>query len=119
MDFGQSNNTFYGSLAFLNITFTLLPGGKSTGPGEFTFFYIAPLKSLNLVLIPGAKLDGHRSTWTEFTAETKVSSPSKTSTTGSATPMSSTTIFFKRATLVTSMDQETVTTETLNTSMSK
>ena len=74
---------------------------------------------MNLGLIPGAKLDGHRSTWTEFTAETKVSSPSKTSATGLATPMSSTTIFFNRATLMTSMDQEAVTTETLNTSMSK
>ena len=28
------------------------------------FFYISPLKSLNLVLIPGAKLDGHWGTWT-------------------------------------------------------
>ena len=28
------------------------------------FAYIAPLKSLNLVLNPGAKLDGHRGTWT-------------------------------------------------------
>ena len=28
------------------------------------FFYVSPLKSLNLVLIPGADLDGHRGTWT-------------------------------------------------------
>ena len=52
------------SLHFLNITFAELPSGESTNPGEFNFFYISPLKSLNLVLIPGAKLDGHRGTWT-------------------------------------------------------
>ena len=45
-------------------TFARLPGGKLTGPGEFKFFYASPLNSLNLVLIPGAKLDGHRGTWT-------------------------------------------------------
>ena len=28
------------------------------------FFYISPLKFLDLVLIPGVKLDGHRGTWT-------------------------------------------------------
>ena len=28
------------------------------------YFYISPLKSLNLVLIHGAKLDRHRGTWT-------------------------------------------------------
>ena len=34
-------------------------------PLDFFFFYcISPLKYLNLVLIPGAKLDGHRGTWT-------------------------------------------------------
>ena len=41
-----------------------LPGRKSTFPSEFNFSYISPLNSLNLVLIPGAKLDGHRGTWT-------------------------------------------------------
>ena len=34
-------------------------------PVNLVFFYIALLKSLNLVLIPGAKLYGHRGTWTE------------------------------------------------------
>ena len=53
------------SQQFLNITFAQLPGGKSTSPGEFNFFYISPLKSLNLVLIPGAKLDGHLDTQAE------------------------------------------------------
>ena len=52
------------SLHFLNITFAELPSGESTNPGEFNFFYISPLKSLNLVLIPGADLDGHRGAWT-------------------------------------------------------
>ena len=37
---------------------------KSTGPGESNFLNISPLNSLNLVLIPRAKLDGHRGTWT-------------------------------------------------------
>ena len=46
------------SLHFLNITFAYLPSGKSTQ------LFISPLKSLNLVLMPGAKLDGHRDTWT-------------------------------------------------------
>ena len=55
-------------LHFLNITFAKLPGGKSTGHGEFNIFYISPLKSLNLALVPGAKLDAHRGTWTECTA---------------------------------------------------
>ena len=64
LDFGQSNKTFYGIyLHFLNITFAKLPSGESIYPGEFSFFYISPLKSLNLVLIPGAKLDGQRGTW--------------------------------------------------------
>ena len=39
-------------------------GEKSTGPGEFNFIYISPLKSLHLVLIPRAKLDDHRGSWT-------------------------------------------------------
>ena len=37
---------------------------SSTGLDEFNFFHITPLKSLNLVLIPVAKLDGHRGSWT-------------------------------------------------------
>ena len=52
------------SLHLLNITFALLPCEKSTDPGEFNFSYVSPLKSLNLVLISGVKLDGHPSTWT-------------------------------------------------------
>ena len=55
---------FIKSLHFLNIIFAKLPGRKLTGPGEFIFFYISPLKSLNLALIPGAKFDAHRGTWT-------------------------------------------------------
>ena len=39
--------------------FAQLPGGKSTGPGEFNLFYTSPLNSLNLVVIPSAKIDGH------------------------------------------------------------
>ena len=41
-----------------------LPGGKSTNPGKFNFLYIFPLNFLNLVLIPVAKFDGHRGSWT-------------------------------------------------------
>ena len=52
------------SLHFLNTIFAKLPSENSTGPGEFNFFYISPLRSLNFVLIPGAKLGGHRGTWT-------------------------------------------------------
>ena len=47
-------------------SFAKLPGGNSTGPGEFNFFYISPLNSLNLALIPGAKFDEHQGTWTGF-----------------------------------------------------
>ena len=54
---------FMESLHFLNITFAKLPSGESIYPGEFNFFYVSPLKSLNLVLIPGANLDGQRGTW--------------------------------------------------------
>ena len=50
-------------LHFQNIIFAQLPGEKSTDPGEFNFFYISPLKSLDLVLILGEKLDDHRGTW--------------------------------------------------------
>ena len=48
-------------LHILNIIFASLPGEKSTGSGEFNFFYINLLKYFNLILIPGSKLDGHRS----------------------------------------------------------
>ena len=50
---------FMESLHFFQKKFGLSPGGKSFSPGEF-FFYISLLKSLSLVLIPGAKLDVHR-----------------------------------------------------------
>ena len=52
------------SLDFVSIISAQLPGGKSTGPGEFNFLHISPLKSLNLVLIPGVTLGGHWGTWT-------------------------------------------------------
>ena len=52
------------SLHFLNIIFAELLGGKLTIPSELNFFHISLLKSLNIVLIPGAKLDGHRGIWT-------------------------------------------------------
>ena len=58
---------FIKSLHFLNLIFAEVPGGESTGPGEFNFFQISPLISLNLALIPGAKLDAHRGTWTGCT----------------------------------------------------
>ena len=72
---------FMESLYFLNITgntndldknlksFAQLPGEKSTGPGELNFLIMSPLNSLNLVLIRGAKFDGHRRTWTGRTCE--------------------------------------------------
>ena len=65
LDFGQSNNIFYGISVSFKYTFCLAPRWKLNWPGEFHFFYISPLKSFNLVLIPGAKWDGHRGTWTE------------------------------------------------------
>ena len=57
LDFGTKEVTtrFMESLNFLNIIFAELPGGKSGSSGEFSFFYIFALKSLNLVLIHGAK----------------------------------------------------------------
>ena len=64
LDFGQSNNTFYGISTFFEYSFYLANGGKSTDQTELSFSYISPLKSLNLILIPGAKLDGHGCTWT-------------------------------------------------------
>ena len=58
LHFGQNSNTFYEITAIT----AWLRGRKSTGIDEF-FFDISPLKSLNLVLMPGAKLDGYRGTW--------------------------------------------------------
>ena len=60
-----SNNTFYGISAFFKHNFCLAPRWKMTWPQWIYFFYISPLKSLNLALIPGTKLDGHRGTWRE------------------------------------------------------
>ena len=61
------------SLDFLSTIFVQLPGGNLTRPGEFIFLiYIFPLKSLNLVLISGVKLDGHRDTWTGYLKETEL-----------------------------------------------
>ena len=62
-DFGQLATFLMDSLHY---NFCLAPGGKSTRPGEFHFFYIFSLKSLNLLLIPGTKLDSHQSTWTGY-----------------------------------------------------
>ena len=55
------------SIHFLNIIFVQLLGEKSTGPSKFSLIYIFRLKSFNLVLIPRAKSDGHRGTWTACT----------------------------------------------------
>ena len=49
---------------FLNKPLAQIPSGKLTDRSEFNFGYISPLKSLNLVLIPGAKLDDRPGTWT-------------------------------------------------------
>ena len=51
---------FMESLHFFQKKFGLSPSGKSFSLGEFFFFYISLLKSLSLVLNPGAKLDVHR-----------------------------------------------------------
>ena len=55
------------SIHFLNIIFVQLLGEKSTGPSKFSLIYIFRLKYFNLVLIPHAKSDGHRGTWTACT----------------------------------------------------
>ena len=49
------------ALDFAKVTTRFL---KSTGADEFRSFYISPVKSLNLVLIRGGKVDEHRGTWT-------------------------------------------------------
>ena len=61
--FGQSSNRFYRMSAFLNIFFSQLPSGKSTDPGEFNCFYISLVKSLNIILLPGAKLNYQQAIW--------------------------------------------------------
>ena len=62
------------SLRFLNIignendlgnysgSFCLVPSVKTTGTSEIYFFKFSPPIFLNLVLIPGAKSNGHRGT---------------------------------------------------------
>ena len=62
--FGQNNNTFYEITAFFKHNFCLAPRWKINRARWFFFFFnISRLKSLNLVLMPGAKLDGYRGTW--------------------------------------------------------
>ena len=63
LNFGQSNNTFYGFCVFSKHHLCLAPRWKIKWP-QWIIFYISSLKLLNLVLIPRAKLDGHRGTWT-------------------------------------------------------
>ena len=65
---------FMESLHVLGIVFVYLPGRNQLAPVNFFFFfYISPLKSLNLVLILSVKLDGHRGTWTGCISFVKVS----------------------------------------------
>ena len=54
LGFGQSNNSFYEIYAFF----------KNQMASENSIFYIFPLKSFNLVLAPGIKLEGRQGTWT-------------------------------------------------------
>ena len=58
MELGHSNNPSESMEIF-----AFLPSGKLNGPDDFKFFHISPLNALNLALILGAKLDGHRGTW--------------------------------------------------------
>ena len=52
-DFGQSSNTFCGISVVFEHKFRLAGGGgKSTGPGEFNFFYISPPISLGFLKSP-------------------------------------------------------------------
>ena len=49
---------------FMKSLQSLLGSAAENQQGSMNFFfYISPLKSLNLVLMPGAKLDGYRGTW--------------------------------------------------------
>ena len=63
LDFGQSNNTFYEICTLFKHNFAYLSSEKSIGLVNLIFSYISPLKSLNLVLNLGVKLDGQRDTW--------------------------------------------------------
>ena len=65
LNFGQSNNMFYEISTFFKHNFLRnFPVENELAPVNFIILYISPLKSSNLVLIPGAKLIGHRGTWT-------------------------------------------------------
>ena len=56
-----------GNLCIFKTKFLLnSPVENQLAPVNLIFLYISPLKFLNLVLIPGAKLDGHRGTWTGY-----------------------------------------------------
>ena len=57
LDFGQSNNTFYEISAIFKNNFFLNSAVEFNWPRWIYFFYIPLLKYVNLVLIPGAKLD--------------------------------------------------------------
>ena len=49
---------------FMKSLQSLLGSAAENQQGSMNFFFdISPLKSLNLVLMPGAKLDGYRGTW--------------------------------------------------------
>ena len=66
LDFGQSNNMFHGISAFFKHNFCLAPWWKINWPRSrrTSFFLYFPAEIFDLVLIRGAKLDGHRGTWT-------------------------------------------------------
>ena len=57
---------FIESLDTLNTIFLSSLISNPLDPVDFIFFYISSLKSLNLVIIPGAKLDDHQGTWVEY-----------------------------------------------------
>ena len=56
---GNGNN-----LGEYSENFCLAPRWENNCPTEILFFNISPLNSLNLVLVPGAKSNGHRGSWT-------------------------------------------------------
>ena len=64
LDFGQSDKSFYGVFAFFKHNFFLALWWKINWLRWIYFFCVTPLKSLNLVLIPDAKLDGYRGSLT-------------------------------------------------------
>ena len=65
LDFGQSNGKFYGISALFK-HFCLAPQWIINWTRWTNFIYISQLKSLNLVLIPGVKLNVHRDTWAGY-----------------------------------------------------